>query len=441
MLSNSIIGLETHIELKTASKMFCGCSADYFGKKPNSLTCPTCLGLPGALPVPNKKAIEKTIMMGLALNCEISYFSKFDRKNYFYPDLPKGYQISQYDLPFCINGRILINDETIRITRIHLEEDTASLAHKEIDGEKASLIDFNRSGVPLMEIVTEPDFTSASQAKLYLQKLQQIARALKISDADMEKGQMRCEPNINLQIIKDGKKFYTPISEIKNINSFKFTQKAIEFEEKRQLEEFKKQKQEKEEGNKRTVGWDEKMGKTFLQREKEEAKDYRYFPEPDIPPIRLTEKYVEKIRKTLLELPDEKQKRYKDKYGLTAYQAQVLASNRDFYEFFEEAIKSASGTLPAQLIANAIINKKHPVNVSIEEFLEKTAEEQKASSLSEAELAKIIKKVLAGNKKAVSDYKKGKENVIGFLVGQIAKKTGERINPELAIKIIKEKLK
>lgn len=440
MLSNSIIGLETHIELKTASKMFCGCSADYFGKKPNSLTCPTCLGLPGALPVPNEQAIEKTIMMGLALDCEISLFSKFDRKNYFYPDLPKGYQISQYDLPFCKDGHITIDGETIRITRIHLEEDTASLTHKEVDGEKVSLIDFNRSGVALMEIVTEPDFTSAAQARTYLQKLQAIARALKISDADMEKGQMRCEPNINLQIEKDGKKFYTPISEIKNINSFRFTQKAIEFEEKRQLKEFKNKGQEKEEGNKRTVGWDEKKNETFLQREKEEAKDYRYFPEPDIPPIRLTEEQIEKIRKDLPELPDEKQKRYKKEYGLTKYQAQVLASNQDFYEFFEEAVKATSGTLPSALIANAIINKKLTVNASIEEFLEKLIGEQERSNLSETELTKIIEEVLKNNKKAVSDYKSGKENVIGFLIGQVAKTARQKIDTPLTIKILKQKL-
>ena len=440
MSSNSIIGLETHIELKTKSKMFCGCSAQYFGKKPNSLTCPVCLGLPGALPVANRSAIEKTILMGLALNCEISLFSKFDRKNYFYPDLPKGYQISQYDFPFCKNGFIVVENEKIRIRRIHLEEDTASLSHKEIDGERISLIDFNRSGVPLMEIVTEPDIKTSPQAKLYLQKLQQIARTLGVSDADMEKGQMRCEPNINLEIRENGEVFFTPISEIKNINSFKFTQKAIEYEEKRQLEEFKDFGKTKETGNKRTVGWDEKNNKTFIQREKEEAKDYRYFPEPDIPPIRFTQEEIEKIKEKLPELPGERLERYKS-LGLTEYQAKVLASNKESCDLFERALEKNNKKLEVKTIANAIINKKYPKSLSVEEFLKKLSDEQQKSSLSSSKLEELILEVISENEKAVQDFRGGNENVIGFLVGQVTKKAQEKINPSETIKILKENLK
>ncbi|TSC54337.1 MAG: aspartyl-tRNA(Asn)/glutamyl-tRNA (Gln) amidotransferase subunit B, partial [Microgenomates group bacterium LiPW_31] len=315
-----IIGLEVHIELETESKMFCSCSASHFGKKPNTQTCPICLGLPGALPVPNKKAIEWTVLVGLALNCQIPIFSKFDRKNYFYPDLPKGYQISQYDLPLCQNGRL----DGVKIRRVHLEEDTAKLIHTIVKSKKCTLIDFNRSGVPLMEIVSEPDITSALQAKTFLQKLQQIVRYLGVSEADMEKGQMRCEPTVNLKIVKNGKTQFTPLVEIKNINSFRFVQKAIEFEINRQLKEFQKTRTEKGLGNKTTRGWDEVKQKTVLQREKEEAADYRYFPEPDIPPMRWDKFTINNLQLTVPELPGQKVARFIKQYGLSKYDAVIL---------------------------------------------------------------------------------------------------------------------
>src|SRR5665811_680442 len=324
-----VIGLEVHIELKTKSKMFCSCSADYFGKKPNSHTCPVCLGLPGALPVPNKTAIEWCLRIGSALNCSLLEFSKFDRKNYFYPDLAKGYQISQYDKPFCKNGEIEINNKKIGITRVHMEEDTGKLIHASIRGEKMSLIDFNRSGVPLVEIVTEPEFENANEVTTYLKKLQQIVRYLNVSNADMDKGDMRLEPNISL--IKNGEKSLPKYKvEVKNINSFKFVKKAIEYETKRQLEILKKGEIPVQE----TRGWDENKQKTTSQRVKEEANDYRYFPEPDIPPLRFEKDYLNKIKNTLLEFADQKTERFTKEYSISKYDAEILTREKTTADFF-----------------------------------------------------------------------------------------------------------
>ena len=373
-----VIGLEVHVELKTKSKMFCACKAEYFGDKPNSNTCPVCLGLPGALPVPNKKAIEWCVMIGLALNCKIPLFSKFDRKNYFYPDLPKGYQISQYDQPFAIGGFVNIkpeirnqksetisndkNTKTIHIRRVHMEEDTGKLIHATVDGEKVSLIDFNRSGVPLVEIVTEPDFESSTEVVEYLKKLQQIVRYLEVSDADMEKGEMRLEPNVSLrsrnttnttnkQIPNDLPNYKV---EVKNINSFQFVGKAINYEIERQkiiLEVGKVPTQE-------TRGWDEKRQITVTQRVKEEAMDYRYFPEADIPPIRFTLSQISKLRSKITEMPSKKLQRFKIQYSLSDYQARILVENKSIAEFFENAVKVGKKNVDSSTIANWIINKK-----------------------------------------------------------------------------------
>ena len=371
-----VIGLEVHVELKTKSKMFCACSSDYFGQKPNTHTCPVCLGLPGALPVPNRKAIDWCIMIGLALNCEIPLFSKFDRKNYFYPDLAKGYQISQYDKPFAIKGFIkLSNGKKVGITRVHMEEDTAKLMHqfgnqkskiKNQIEEDYSLIDFNRSGVPLVEIVTEPDFDNAEDVKEYLQKLQQIVRYLDVSFADMEKGNMRLEPNISLREIKNKKSNLKnelpPYKvEVKNINSFSFVGKAIAFEIKRQAEILDRGSTPDQE----TRGFVEVNNSTVSQRSKEDAMDYRYFPEPDIPPFRFTKNYIEGLKTTMPQLPDQKNKSFIDVYGLSEYDAKILSRDKETAEFFEKCVKVGKEFgINSKQIANYLINKKPDINFS-----------------------------------------------------------------------------
>jgi len=434
-----IIGLETHIELKTKSKMFCGCLADYFGKPPNTLTCPVCLGLPGALPVPNKKAVEQTIILGLALNCQISPLSKFDRKNYFYPDLPKGYQISQYDLPLAANGKLEFKVQSskfkVRIRRVHLEEDTAKMTHF---GD-FTLIDFNRSGVPLMEIVTEPDFQNSIQVEEFLKYLQKLVRWLGISQANMEKGQMRCEPTVNLEIVKEGKTYYTPLVELKNINSFRFVKRAIDWEIQRQLEEFEKTGRVKEKGNKTTRGWDEKTGTTVLQREKEEASDYRYFPEPDIPPIKITKSQISNLKSQIPELPQEKMIRFIKEYGISEYNARILTEEKEVSNFFEKAVEEAEGTLEANFIANIIINKKVDTSkVSPANLVKILVQKQKAAKIGGSDLEKIVLEVLRENQKAVEDYKRGKTNALQFLIGQVMAKTKGQANlEELKLKLPK----
>jgi len=434
MLFTVFIGLEIHIELKTKSKMFCRCSTDYFGRSPNTYVCPICLGLPGALPLPNQKAIEAVVLNGLSLNCQVTKFSKFDRKNYFYPDLPKGYQISQYDLPLCQKGEFL----SIKIRRVHLEEDTGKLVHETIDNEKVSLIDFNRSGLPLMEIVTEPDLRSAVQTKEFLKKLQQLVRCLGVADADMEKGQMRCEPTVNLEIVKNKRKYYTPLVEIKNINSFRFVGKAIEYEIKRQLEEFNQTGIEKQAGNKTTRGWDEKNQKTVLQREKEEAADYRYFPEPDIPPIRLTNSQIEAIKNKIPELPEAKVVNL-EKLDLSNYQAELLSRSDKNIQMLEDAIKISEKIkvkISPSKAADLIINKKANTPQEIVNRLT-----TKKPSMNKNELVSICETVVKDNPSVVEQFKKGKETVIEFLVGQIMAKTKGQANPQQIREVLREKLK
>lgn len=436
-----VIGLEVHVELKTNSKMFCRCDATYFGKEPNTHTCPVCLGLPGALPVPNKKAVEWCQTLALALNCKINEVSKFDRKNYYYPDLSKGYQISQYDEPFGELGYISVKstpdspteDKKIGITRVHMEEDTAKLSHQEINGEKVSLIDFNRSGVPLVEIVTEPDFDSAFQVTEYLKKLQQIVRYLDVSNADMEKGDMRLEPNISLRKISDkqqeiSNKWELPKYkvEVKNINSFRFVAQAIEVEIKRQQEILETGKLPPQE----TRGWNEAKKTTISQRVKEEANDYRYFPDPDIPPIHTDKSKIEDLKSQLPELPDAKLARFVKEYSLSAYDAEILTREIKMAEFFEKAVKDgdAEKVTPKQ-IANYIINKKvDPASTEPATVIKTILQSTQTVQVDEGELSKVIQNVLSENEKAVEDYKSGKESVLMFLIGQVMKQLGKKVD-------------
>ncbi len=433
-----VIGLEVHVELYTKSKMFCSCSADYFGKKPNTHTCPVCLGLPGALPVPNLQAMAWCVQIGFALNCKIPLFAKFDRKNYFYPDLAKGYQISQYDEPFCLEGSmVLSNGKKIGITRAHMEEDTGKLTHATVDGKKVSLVDFNRSGVPLVEIVTEPDFENAQEVVEYLKRLHQVVRYLEVSNADMEKGDMRLEPNISLR--KPGEKKLPPYKvEVKNINSFKFVEKAINFEYARQAEILDRGEIPTQE----TRGWNDAKGETFSQRSKEEAQDYRYFPEPDIPPIRWMEDEIFQIKAKVPELPTDKQKRFQKEYSLSTYDVEILTRERDMANYFEEAVKAGkkAGLTPKQ-IANLIINEKPDITSILPAALIK----QQVSSghkitIVEDELKEKVESVISQNPDAVESYKMGKVNVIMFLVGQVQKETQGKSDPSSVKSMLEEKL-
>jgi len=432
-----VIGLEIHVELKTKSKMFCQCDSNYFGKEPNSNTCPVCLGLPGALPVPNKKAIEWCILIGKALNCTIPTISKFDRKHYFYPDLPKGYQISQYDEPIAVKGYVEIGKKRFGITRVHQEEDTGKLMHS---GDE-TLVDFNRSGVPLVEIVTEPDFDNADDVKNFLEELHTIIRYLEVSDADMEKGSMRLEPNISLRLVnKESESNTGKIQlpdykvEVKNINSFRFVKQAIEYELERQIEILEKGETPIQE----TRGFDEKKVVTYSQRSKEEAQDYRYFPEPDIPPLEFTKEYIDSIK--VPDLPAQKLDRFIKEMKIKEQDAFILTRNRIVAEYFEEAVLKVGRTIDPQSIANIIINKKISTQLSVAEFVKKVHELRAPKETDAKLLETTIMRITEVNKKVVDDYKSGKQNALMFLVGQVMKEMKGKADAKLVIEVLKKKL-
>ena len=482
------IGMEVHVEMKTASKMFCACKNGMGAERePNINICPVCTAQPGTLPVPNKQAIEFVQMAGLALGCKLREVSKFDRKNYFYPDLPKGYQISQYDQPFCEKGKIEINEKEFGITRIHLEEDTGKLIHPK--GVDYTLVDFNRAGVPLMELVTEPDFETGEEARIFCQKLQQIFRYLGISDADMEKGNMRCEANISLYKEGEDKLSGTKV-EVKNINSFKFVEKAINFEIERQAEILDQGEKIVQE----TRGWDSNKGETISQRKKESAHDYRYFPEPDIPPLKFDKEYLENLKSNLSELPDEKTARFIREYNLPEKDVEVLVSEKELARYFEEAASEIKEKISCKefdcdekkamkLATNYLITelRKHmmegghkiqDLKITPENYAEficilssgkinssaaqtvlaemyknggdpsQIIESKNLAQMDNSdELEEIISEVLSKNEKSVADFKAGKENALKFLMGQVMAATKGKANPEKVQEIIKDKLK
>jgi len=462
MTINPIIGLEVHIELKTKSKMFCGCDANHFHAEPNTHTCPVCLGLPGALPVPNFVACQWCLKLGLALNCSINKHSFFERKNYFYPDLSKGYQISQLQKPFCINGQLTIDSHAIRINRVHLEEDTGKSVHV---GDE-TLLDFNRSGVPLVEIVSEPDISSPQEAKKFLQKIQQIVRYLGISDADIEKGSMRCEPTVNLNIDHH----FTPLVEIKNVASLTGVSNAIQYEIDRQLKQFEIDQIEKSSTNKTTRGWDADKNQTFLQREKEGSADYRYFPEPDIPPIEFSDADINAIKSTLPELPDQKITRYKS-FDLSDYDSDLLANDQAFATIFDKVIGSSPTPEFAKFVANLFLGPLKTIEIEIEKINPQFFQTlfDKKSELSSTAIKQLVidsyqsnqdplilasqqnlfqvsdtsaleefaKQVIADNPKAVEDYQKN-PLAIGFLVGQLMKLSKGSANPQLAKEVLEK---
>lgn len=475
------IGLEIHIQLDTRSKMFCACSNVAENKLPNSVVCPVCMGMPGTLPVPNEKAIEWSIKTALALSCKINQSSKFDRKNYFYPDLPKGYQISQYDLPIGEDGNLEVvvffkeknklEKFKVGIERLHLEEDAGKLTH--LKDKKYSLVDFNRTGTPLMEIVTRPEIHSSIKAKAFLETLRLVVRYLGVSRADMEKGHLRCDANISLAS-KGSKKLGEKV-EIKNLNSFRAVQRALEYEEKRQKELLNKNKKIVQE----TRGWDEKKNRTVPQRTKEEAPDYRYFPEPDIPEMNFTKEKIEEIKNQIPTLPQKIFTQFLDKYKLDFETAQALLTNKfDTFHFKKvvelggEAKKVARliiqkysefrrsykfldvekfGIIPQYTLFASTLLEKFNNRIENEVLKEMFAththpeyivrEKGIKSISSDKELSKIVATIIEKNPKAVQDFKAGKEKSIGFLMGQVMAKTKGQANPQKVNEILKKKLK
>jgi aspartyl-tRNA(Asn)/glutamyl-tRNA(Gln) amidotransferase subunit B len=452
-----VIGIETHVELKTESKMFCGCQARWFGAPPNTLVCPVCLGLPGALPVPNRRAIELAITAGLALHCETPDHTKFDRKNYLYPDLPKGYQISQYDLPLSVKGWLeLPTGKRVRITRAHLEEDTGTLKHGEDAGRRYTLVDFNRSGVPLLEIVSEPDMSSA------------------------EEGAGRFDVNVSIRFQENGKTMWPPQSEIKNLNSYQALREAVAFESDRLWQEWQSGGEIRTRTGKITVGWSPERGRTYLQRSKEDVEDYRYFPEPDLVSLAPPHAMVAKLREALPEMPAERRARFVSAYGLSEYNARILVSDRALADYYEAAVTAEPGQ--PKPIANWVIGdltaalKRDRVEIGASRIaadelaalvrligggkLSGPAAKQIFTEMwknggdpeaimttrglaqvsDEGAIAAAIEEVITANAKAVADYKAGKTLIRGFLVGEVMKKLRGKANAAVVNRILTERM-
>jgi aspartyl-tRNA(Asn)/glutamyl-tRNA(Gln) amidotransferase subunit B len=478
-----IVGLEIHVQLSTKTKMFCGCALS-FGAEANSRVCPVCLGLPGALPVMNGQAVEHAMLAALALDCRIAEFTKWDRKSYYYPDLPKNYQISQYDLPLGSHGFIEIpleggQTKRIRIRRVHLEEDAGKNLHT---AGNFSQVDLNRAGTPLLEIVTEPDLNSPEQVRALAVELQRIVRYLGVSEADMQKGHMRFEPNVNLVIERAEQQFKTPIAEVKNLNSFRALERSVAYEVRRQLDAFLETGRTMEMGNKSTRGWDDANEATVLQREKEEAHDYRYFPDPDLVPVTTTPEWLAEIRSRLCELPLRRQVRYVQEYGLSGYDAGVLTAERSTADFFEQAVHDGgdpkrlcnlltqvglklanergrdlrglglapdgvaalAGMIDAGTVSASAGNTILQAMVETGKKPDGLARELNLLQKSDAgELEAIVDGVLAAHAAAVADVTAGgkkSQKARGFLLGQVMQRTKGQANPKVVAEILDKKL-
>ncbi|MEW5867004.1 MAG: Asp-tRNA(Asn)/Glu-tRNA(Gln) amidotransferase subunit GatB [Bacillota bacterium] len=476
----TVIGLEVHVELSTDSKIFCGCSTR-FDAPPNSHTCPVCLGLPGVLPVLNRKAVEYAILTALALNCDIASFSKFDRKNYFYPDLPKNYQISQYDLPLATGGYIDVpvdgDTRRVRVKRVHLEEDAGKSLHEggTITGSSFSLEDYNRTGVPLLEIVSEPDIRSPQEAYAYLSMLRSILRYLGVSDCKMEEGSLRCDANISVR--PKGSSAFGTQTELKNLNSFRAVEKGLAYEAKRQAEVLARGEKVVRE----TRHWDEARQMTVPLRGKEQAHDYRYFPEPDLVPLEIDESWVDDIRRALPELPGARRERLIREYGLPEYDAALITESRDLADYFEDAVahygadaKAVSNWVMGELarLMNATGTDIRDVRVSPEalaamlKMMDKgvisgkiakavfeemfttgkppdqvVAERGLVQITDEGELAKVVDEVIAENQPVADEVRAGKDKAMTFLVGQVMKKTRGRANPQAVNRLLRDRLR
>ena len=470
-----IIGLEVHAELSTKTKIFCSCPTK-FGAAPNTQTCPICMGMPGTLPVLNEKVVEYAVKAGLATNCEISRNSKNDRKNYFYPDLPKAYQISQYDKPLCEHGYVEIDTKEgkkkIRLTRIHIEEDAGKLNHDEFAG--GSLVDLNRAGVPLIEIVSEPDLRSSEEVEAYLRRLKSILEYIEVSDCKMQEGSFRADVNVSVR--KKGDPKLGTRTEMKNMNSFRSITRAIEYEVDRQIDVIEDGGEVEQE----TLRWDDVSGKTFPMRDKEDAQDYRYFPDPDLVAIKLSEEYIENIRKSLPELPESRKERYLKEYGLSEKDANIITASKYLSDLFEGAIKVCNNPKAVNnwiisdisrilnetemepieipfdsnqlgkliiLIDKGTISSSIAKKVLVEMFEhprdpEDIIDEKGWVQISdEGAIKEVVLKVLEANPQSIADYKGGKDKALGFLVGQAMKETRGKANPQMLNQMFLEELK
>jgi len=480
----TVVGLEVHVQLLTATKLFCGCPTT-FGKPPNSQTCPVCCGMPGVLPVLNRRAFELGLKAALAVNGDIARFTKWDRKHYFYPDLPKNYQISQYDLPFCVGGDIRIpleggGEKAVRLVRIHLEEDAGKNTHSDTGGD--SLVDLNRAGTPLLEIVTEPDMSSPDEAGAFLETVRTMMRDLDISDCEMQEGSLRCDANINVHVETDGKVFKTPIVEVKNLNSIKMVERAIAHEAQRQYEQWKKDGKVLGQVPKQTRGWDDAKGQTRIQREKEEVADYRYFPEPDLVPVVVEDAWIDAVRKEVGESSSERAARYQEAYGLSKYSAETLVAKgkagvqyfealrelgvepkaaanwilNDLYAHAVGRIKAVDDlpTPPARLAALIGMVKENKLNLN--DAREKVMPKMIASGEAADVIAKrlglevvvdtgaidgVVDEVIRDMAAAAADYRAGKEKALGSLVGQVMKRSKGKFPPALVNEALMRKLK